>query len=96
MESNECVCINYFVKMIEGMINSLLSTTGMVRMNSNTPATDSGYTSTNTGISTFSSTVPSNTHGGSLLTTGFYSILIVIALSMILMGLKKKASSLKK
>jgi len=98
MESNECVCINYFVKMIEGMINSLISTTSTVRMNTNTPATDSGYT---TSFNTNNSPL-ANSHqslGGDLLNTGFYTIVIIIALSLILMGLNKlknKSSTLSK
>jgi hypothetical protein len=43
MESNECICINYFVRQLQAAINSLARTTLSLQLNSNLPSTDSGY-----------------------------------------------------
>jgi hypothetical protein len=95
MESSECFCVNYIMNMIEGMIASILNTTGTVILNSNTPATDSGYTN-GSGIRASDMTQNNQNPTNYLMSTGFYSLLIVLALSMILLGLKKKTSTLKK
>ena len=95
MESSECFCVNYIMNMIQGMITSILTTTGTVMVNSNTPATDSGYTN-GSGIRASDMAQDNHNPANSLMSTGFYSILIVVALLIILMGLKKKTSTLKK
>ncbi len=95
MESNECFCVNYIMNMIQGMITSILTTTGTVMLNSNTPATDSGYTYAS-GIRASDMTQDNQNTTNSLMSTGFYSLLIVVALSIILLGLKKKKSTLNK
>lgn len=88
MESNECVCVN-LVNLLQNAINSLLGTTTRVMMNSNTPATDSGYM-TNTNSNAFSQN-PTNNTG---LSTGFYSVLMIIGLMLLLMKLKNRGKEM--
>jgi hypothetical protein len=99
MESDECICQNYYLRLLENALNSILRTTGNVMMNSNTPATDSGYifnSGTTNSINTLNT--PSGNGNGNdssnFLQTGFYSILIVTALMLLLMGMRKKGSKL--
>lgn len=95
MESMECICENYYMKMILRMINSVLTTTGQVMMNSNTPANDSGYVDNNLNFgSTNPSSVVDSSNNTSGLSTAFYTVLIVIGLMMLMVrGRKGKTSS---
>lgn len=86
MESSSCLCINNILKALEQMVISLLSTTGHVRYNNNTPATDSGYVT-----STQENLINNNTNNtNENLTLGFYSTMIAAALILIMLGLKNK------
>ena len=92
MESSSCLCIHNILKALEQMVISLLVTSGHIRLNSNTPATDSGYVTTprENLINNNNSNTNSN------LTLGFYAIMIATALLLIMSGLKKKTLSKSK
>ena len=92
MESNECICLNYLLSNLQKMINSLLSTTSTVMMNTNTPATDSGYLR-NEGGNGQDVTSPGNFN--SYLNTTFYTFLIIVALMLLMTRLRKGANNSK-
>ena len=91
MESNECICINNIIKAIQQMITSICTTTATVMMNTNTPATDSGYIRTATSNTGYINTnSKSNTSPGDIsLSTGFYSFLVIAALLLLVSAFKK-------
>ena len=76
MESNECICYDLMMR-LQSMINTLLTTTANTAMNTNTPASDSGYSQTqNLEIG--------RTNNFLNLNTIFYSGLIIAALILYL------------
>lgn len=92
MESNDCTCENIF-RVIKKMIASLISTTENVMRNSNLPATDSGYQLE--GINSRDSSLQHNNYFD-IQSTGIYTIIIVIALILIMLGIQRRqASSIK-
>ncbi len=74
MESNECICYN-LMQQLQSMINGLLTTTANTMINANTPATDSGYTSSN---------ITQTNNNFLNLNTVFYSGLIIAAMILFL------------
>jgi hypothetical protein len=90
MESNNCICQEYYAKLLEKFINSILSATANLMMNTNTPATDSGYT-TNTGLNNlntsnnFTSNADSSTSS-----TVFYSVLVIIGMMLLLLNFRRE------
>ncbi len=89
MESNNCICAK-LLNSLQKMINSLLTTTGNVMINSNTPATDSGYSIR--GDSPINSSSTLNLGSNSLISTGFYTFMIVVALLLIMSGIQRRSS----
>jgi hypothetical protein len=80
--------------MIQNMINSIISSTGTVIQNSNTPSTDSGYVSPNANEFLLNNTIVSD-NPSSFLNFGFYSIMVLLALILILSGINKRKVSSK-
>jgi hypothetical protein len=102
MENNNCVCVNYIITILQNALNSLMSTTGSVMRNTNAPSTDSGYIGTDNLSSSGMGNGISTVGGSSLLNSGFYAILILFALLLVLTrgkrggGIVKGSSTLKK
>ena len=88
MESNNCICINHYLKIIENMLNSLVNASVQIARNTNTPSTDSGYIANGNGVENFQPP-QSNTNW---LSTGFYLGIIIIGLLILLTGTKRKQS----
>ncbi len=89
MESNNCVCINYYLKVLEKMLNSIINATVQVTQNANTPSTDSGYVANRNPGQNFNSNL-----GSDWLSTSFYTGMILIALLLLFNGMKKRQSKL--
>ena len=97
MESNNCVCQNYFLKLLEKFLNTLLRTTSQVIRNTNTPAIDSGYVN-NSNMHTYFNNVENNSinETSSNLSNTFNTILLAIGLTLMLFMMKFKGEKNKK
>jgi hypothetical protein len=98
MESNDCICVNYYLKVLQNMLNSIANASVMIARNSNTPATDSGYitnqNSNGQGVQSGNSGQNNFLMSTDWISTGFYLGMIIIAILLLLNGLKKKKSKL--
>jgi hypothetical protein len=84
MESNNCICVNNYIDVLKNLINTILSSTGY-NQGTNSPATDSGYTTiNNNNINT-----STNTGGFDYLSTGFYTVMILLGLLMFMIGSRR-------
>ncbi len=93
MESNDCICAK-LLNSLQKMINSLLTTTGNVMINSNSPATDSGYSMrSNSQIDSQSISNFRNFGNNSIMSTGFYTFMIILALLLIISGIQRRSKS---
>jgi len=88
MESNYCISIGRYLKIIENMLNSFVDASVQIARNSNTPSSDSGYLANRSRIVN-SQDLQSNTDWVS---AGFYVGMIIIGLLILLTGIKKKQS----
>lgn len=93
MESNNCVCLSYFISQIENMLNQVAVTTSNVRNNLNSPANDSGYINN---ISNTLTPVESYTSEYFTLNNLFYILLFLVLLLISVDTLKKKKGILKR
>lgn len=89
---DNCVC-EFFIKRLEDMLNSLIGATAIMRMNSNTPSTDSGYVQNNLNNQMINSSEnlqsTYNRDNINLFSTSFYLFLFIVALMIILSRLKR-------
>ena len=90
MESNHCVCINDYTEILKNLINSILSSSGILHR-TNSPATDSGYTQMNSSTNNINNSQSNS--GLDLMSTGFYLVMMLIGVLIVLTGRPKKKNS---
>ena len=90
MESNQCICVNDYTDILKNLINSLLSSTGYLQ-GTNSPATDSGFTQINS--STNNQNNSQSNSGIDLMSTGFYLVMMLIGVLIVLTGRPKKRNT---
>jgi len=89
MESNHCVCTNDYTEVLKNLINSILSSSGILHR-TNSPATDSGYTQINSSQNSLNS---QSNSGIDFMSTGFYLVMMLIGVLIVLTGRPKKKNS---
>ena len=89
MDNNNCICINYYLKILENMLNSIINSTVQVTRNANIPSTDSGFFPNRNLYQNVNSYT-----GLDWLSITFYTGMILIAMFLLSSGLKKKQSKL--
>lgn len=82
MESDECICVNYYLRRAEAILQTVLSTTRTMIGNTNAPVTDSGYVSNQIRPDSSSRTFPFENL--------IYFALIISALMLLMTKLKRK------
>lgn len=88
METNHCVCVNNYMKVLKNLINSILSASGY-QQGTIITATDSGYLTNNS--NNFNANIQnSNSRGTDYLSSGFYIAMILIGLIMFMTGTRKE------
>jgi hypothetical protein len=93
MESNQCVCTGNYMEILKNLINSILYSSGYLQ-NINRPATDSGYTTVDSTANSLNN-IGSST-GVDFLSMGFYVVMMLLGVLVVLTGRpKRKASSCK-
>jgi hypothetical protein len=93
MESNKCVCAGDYMEILKNLINSILNSTGYFQ-NINRPATDSGYTAVNRTTNSLNN--PESATGIDFMSIGFYVVMMLVGVLLVLTGRpKKKAANCK-